>query len=387
MELKRLLNLAELLEKKSFFLLGPRSTGKTYLIRQQLREKALILDLLRTELFLRLNESPSELEGIIFSQPRDTRIVVLDEIQKIPELLDEVQRLIEEKHLQFLLTGSSARKLKKGRANLLGGRAWTAHLYPLCWAEMPQFNLDRYLRYGGLPHVVTSSNPEEELDAYVQVYLKEEILAEGLIRKIPPFSRFLKTAALSNGTQLNFTQIGNDCGVSPSTVREYYAILEDTLIGFLLEPWTASKKRKAIQTAKFYFFDTGVTHTIAGTKTIDRNSNIYGNSFEQFIGMELRAYLDYRRIKEPLSFWRTTHDFEVDYLVGDRVAIEVKATKKVTGRDLKGLLALQEEGIFKNFYLVSHDRIESKKENLHLLHWETFLDKLWKDQLIVLTTS
>jgi predicted AAA+ superfamily ATPase len=213
----RILNLLELLEKKSFFLFGPRSTGKTFLIHQQLKDQVIILDLLRAELFLRLSENPSELETLVSGQEAKGKIIVIDEVQKVPALLDEIHRLIEEKQLRFLLTGSSARKLKRGGANMLAGRAWIAHLFPLSWSEIPQFDLNRYLRYGGLPHVCQSEHPAEELDAYVQTYLKEEILTEGIIRKIPPFSRFLKAAALSNGQQLNFTQIGADCHVSPST--------------------------------------------------------------------------------------------------------------------------------------------------------------------------
>ena len=256
-----------------------------------------------------------------------------------------------------------------------------AKLFPLSFTEIPHFSLDRYLRYGGLPHIYPSVEPDEELDAYVQTYLKEEILEEGLIRKLPPFARFLKSAALSNGYQLNFTQLGSDCHVSPSTVREYYSILEDTLIGFLLESWTFSKKRKAVQTAKFYFFDPGVTHALAGTTSVDRNSNLYGASFEQFIGLELRTYLSYRRIKEPLTFWRSSHGFEVDYLVGNKVAIEVKATPSISPHHLKGLKALQEEGGFDTYVIVSHDKFEGKKEGINRMHWETFLENLWGDKI------
>ena len=201
-------------------------------------------------------------------------------------------------------------------------------MFPLIYREIPDFNLNRYLQYGGLPAVYLSDYPEEELDAYVNTYLKEEIMAEGLIRRLPPFSRFLKTIALANGEMINFTKLANDCQVPPSTVTEYVGLLEDTLIGFLLPAWTESKKRKAIKTGKFYFFDPGVTHMLAGTETLDRNSNLYGKSFEQFICMELRAYLSYRRKKIPLTYWRSKNGHEVDFLLGTRTAIEVKASKK-----------------------------------------------------------
>lgn len=381
MEFQRILDLGKLLTQKSFFLFGPRATGKTYLIQHQLADNAYTINLLKSELFIRLTDNPSDLESLIRELPKTT-IVVIDEVQKIPMLLDEVHRLIEEDKRRFLLTGSSARKLKRGHANMLAGRAWTANLFPLCWKEIPEFNLDRYLHFGGLPTVWQSEHPEEELDAYVQNYLKEEILMEGLIRKLPPFARFLRTAALCNSQMINFTQVASDAHVPPATVREYYAILEDTLIGHLLESWTGSKNRKAIQMAKFYFFDTGVTHAIAGTKFLDRNSNLYGASFEQFIGMELRAYLSYRRIKEPLCYWRSTHGHEVDYLIGEKVAIEVKSTSRTNSHHEKGLRALKEEDVFEKFYLVTHDRVESSENGITRLHWQTFLERLWGDQLI-----
>ncbi len=382
MEYKRLLNLPKLLKKKSFFLFGPRSTGKTYLIRQQLQKGSILIDLLKSNYFLRLSANPSELEHIIDADPNNHSIVVIDEVQKIPELLNEVHRLIEERpKLKFLLTGSSARKLRRGNADMLAGRAWKTNLFPLTWKEIPNFDLNRYLRYGGLPQVYPSKYPDEELDSYVQTYLNEEIRAEGLIRSLPPFSRFLKTAALSNGTVLNFTKIASDSQVPPSTVREYYSILEDTLLGFPLEPWTASKKRKAIQTSKFYFFDTGVTHTIAGTKTLDRNSNLYGNSFEQLIIMEIRAYLNYFRIKDPLTFWRSTHGREVDILIGDHTAVEIKSKQKISPKEQKGLRALSEECLFRNYYLVSQDQISTKYGNIISLFWEDFLKRLWDGDL------
>jgi len=291
--------------------------------------------------------------------------------------LDEVQRLIEAKRLRFFLTGSSARKLRRGQANLLAGRAWQANLFPLTWAELTDahFDLDRYLRYGGLPSVFLSQDPIEELQAYVHTYLSEEIQAEGLVRRLPQFSRFLQVAALSNGQILNFTSIGSDTQVSPSTVREYY-LLEDTLLGFLLPPWTKSRKRKAIATAKFYLFDTGVTHTLAGTRTLERNSDLYGRSFEHWIGMELRAALSYQRTHQELSYWRSTRQHEVDFIIGDEIAIEVKASQRVTTRDGKGLRALQEEGMLKRFYLVSQDPVERIADDIHSVHWQTFLSRL-----------
>lgn len=380
MEVSRQLQLAPLLAKKSFFLFGPRATGKTTVIRQQLSETANIIDLLDSRYFLKLSSSPHELESLIEANPAE--IIVVDEIQRIPELLNEIHRLIETKNVTFLLTGSSARKLRRGRANLLAGRVWEARMFPFIQGELQDFDLERYLRYGGLPAVYLSEYPEEELDAYVNTYLKEEIMAEGLIRRLPPFSRFLKTMALSNGEMINFTKLANDCLVPPSTVAEYVGLLEDTLIGFRLPAWTESKKRKAIKTGKFYFFDPGVTHMLAGTETMDRNSNLYGKSFEQFICMELRAYLSYRRKKLSLTYWRSKNGHEVDFLLGKKTAIEVKATQKISKNDFKGLKYLNEEGFFENLILVSQDPLSTRTANLLTLPWQKFLTDLWQDKFI-----
>lgn len=380
MEIKRQLQLAPLLAMKSFFLFGPRATGKTTLIGQQLAETATIIDLLDSRYFLRLSGAPHELESLIAAAPAD--IIVIDEIQRIPELLNEIHRLIESQDITFLLTGSSARKLRRGKANLLAGRVWDARMFPFIYQELADFDLNRYLRYGGLPAVYLSEYPEEALAAYVNTYLKEEILSEGLIRRLPPFSRFLKTMALSNGEMINFTKLANDCQVPPSTVTEYVGLLEDTLIGFLLPAWIESKKRKAIKTGKFYFFDPGVTHMLAGTETLDPNSNLYGKSFEQFICMELRAYLSYTRKRLPLAYWRSKNGHEVDFLLGTKTAVEVKASKKINRNDFKGLKYLKEEGVFNNLILVSRDPVSSLTDGVLTLPWQKFLSDLWRDKFV-----
>jgi predicted AAA+ superfamily ATPase len=379
-EIERQLKIEPLLAKKSFFLFGPRATGKSTLIRQQLTDKSFVIDLLDSRIFLKLSQAPYELESLIAASP--DKIVVIDEIQRIPELLNEVHRLIEAKRLTFLLTGSSTRKLKRGQANLLAGRFWESRLFPLIRREIKDFNLERFLRYGGLPAVYLSEFPQEELNAYVNTYLKEEIMAEGLLRRLPPFSRFLKTMAMANGEMINFTKLASDCQVPPSTVTEYVGLLEDTLVGFLLPAWIESKKRKAIKTGKFYFFDPGITHMLAGTETMDRNSNLYGKSFEQFICMELRAYLSYRRIKLPLMYWRSKNGHEVDFLLGVKTAIEVKASNRVSERDFKGLKYLDEEKVFEDFILVSHDPVNTVSGKFQALHWEKFLSDLWADKFV-----
>jgi len=375
----RILRLEKLLAEKSHFLLGPRGTGKTTVIVEQLKGKAVLIDLLRAEIYRQLLQYPEQLEEIVCVSlgAMKNKWIVIDEVQKIPELLDEVHRLIEEKKWKFLLTGSSARKLKGYNANLLGGRARRAEMFPFTYPEWKVFDLDRILIYGALPVVIDSKNPSEELYSYTDVYLKEEILQEGLVRKIAPFSRFLTVAALSSGELLNFSKMGSDAQIAPSTVIEHFNVLEDTLIGFRLEPWTKSVKRKAIMTAKFYFFDCGVTNTLAGIKSLDRNSDLYGKRFEQFIINEVRAYNSYHRKHAQLKFWREKHNAEVDLVIDDDVAIEMKATKKVSPSDLKGLLALQQEQVFKKLILVSQDPIERKADGMQLMYIENFLKRLW----------
>ncbi len=380
MEVERTIDLKNLLGRKSFFLFGPRATGKSTLVNRQLSDTATIIDLLDSRLFLRLSAAPHDLEAII--DAGDPRIIVIDEIQRSPALLNEIHRLIENRHIKFLLTGSSARKLRRGQANLLAGRVWEARLFPFTWKEAPDFNLERYLRYGGLPAVYLSEFPEEELDAYVNTYLKEEIMAEGLVRNLPPFTRFLRSMALANGYVINFTKLANDCQLPVSTVREHVGLLEDTLVGFFLPAWVESRKRKAIKSGKFYFFDPGVTHTLAGTRVLDRNSDLYGRSFEQFIGMEIRAYLSYSRIRLPFTYWRSIYGHEVDFLIGERTAVEVKATRRVVPGDLKGLKALAEERIFTDLFLVSQDKVATRQGNIQAIYWEDFLKRLWQGEVI-----
>ena len=381
MVIQRTLNLPNLLKKKSFFLFGPRATGKSFMIDQQLGENALILNLLRGELALRLMSQPSYLEKLIVAHPA-CDLVVLDEVQKIPQLLDEVHRLIESKGTRFLLTGSSARKLRRGAANLLAGRAWQANLFPLTSHEINQFDLARYLQYGGLPPVYLSEDPQEELHAYVDTYLKEEIQAESIIRKLPAFTRFLQCAALTSGQIINFSSIASDTGIPISTVREYYQILEDTFMGYLVPGWTKSQKRKATSTAKFYWFDLGVRNTLIGLNYISPQTDQYGLLFEHFIACELRAYLSYRRLRSPISYWQTRHHQEVDFIIGDDIAIEVKSTNKVVTKHLKSLRLLAEEKICRKHILVSQDPFQQCVDTINIMPWNDFLKQLWDDTIL-----
>ncbi|MDZ7793852.1 MAG: AAA family ATPase [Spirochaetia bacterium] len=257
-----MLDLPTLAQKKSLFLFGPRSTGKTTLLRAQFPGER-IINLLRSGVAIPLSHNPGELRELINAMPDSDLPVIIDEIQKIPALLDEVHDLIEERGLRFILTGSSARKLRRGGVNLLAGRAWQCNLFPLCSAQFHQDDLNRYLLYGGLPQVVDSEDPLEELDAYINTYLTEEIMAESLVQNLVHFSAFLRVAALSNSQQINFANVSRDTGVPASSVRAWFKILNDNFTGFMLDPWH-SPGRKAVATAKFYFFDTGVANFLAG---------------------------------------------------------------------------------------------------------------------------
>ncbi len=374
---KRILDVADLARKKSFFLFGPRSTGKTTLI-YQLFPAERVINLLKSSLFLSLARNPERLEEMITAMPYPELPVIIDEIQKLPSLLDEIHHLIESKGIHFVLTGSSGRKLRTSGVNLLAGRAWQCNLFPLCSAEIGTIDLDRYLLYGGLPQVVTSPEPAEELDAYINTYLKEEITAEALVQNLVHFSAFLRTAAISNAQQINYSNISRDTGVPVSSVRGWFEILMDTFLGFVLEPWK-SPKRKAVATAKFYFFDVGVANFLAGFHTLPRTSTEFGRAFEHFIAMELRAFLSYRRLKLPLQYWRTRDGLEVDFILGTEWAVEVKASNNIQKKDLQGLRALAEEGPFKKRVVVClEEQSRLTDDGILIQNWKDFLSSLWK---------
>lgn len=377
--LPRTLDVSNLLKQKSFFIFGPRGTGKTTLLRHQLPD-ARIYDLLDTRLFARLMKDP----GILAEENREgTGIIVIDEIQKLPSLLNEVHRMISQSGRTFLLTGSSARKLKRGAANLLAGRAWHADLFPLSSHEIPQFNLLKYLNRGGLPHVHFGDDPSEELENYVSLYLKEEIQSESLTRNLPAFSSFLDAIALSNGEEISMESFGRDCGVSPGTVRNYLQILEDTLVGFSLPGFTKTKKRKAISRIKHYLFDLGVVNTLCRRGEIRSGSELFGRAFEQFIVQEIRACTSYRRLGLPMTYWRSLSQFEVDLVVGNELALEIKGTQRVQDHDLKGLRALKEEGLVAQYAVVSLDP-ETRKttDSIQIYPWEIFLKLLWEGKIL-----
>ena len=368
----RLLNLEELLRQKSHFLFGPRQTGKTFLARRMLKN-ARFYDLLDSSTYLALSQNPGRIAEEVSSLDR---IVVIDEIQRIPGLLNEVHRLIEERGIRFLLTGSSARKLRRGGINLLGGRARTRHLHPLTYRELKGgFDLNRVIESGLLPSIYFSDNPGADLKAYAGTYLQQEIVAEGAARNIPAFSRFLGVAAFCNATIVNFTNVANDAQVARTTVYEYFDILKDTLLLHELPAWRQSKKRKPIASSKYYFFDVGILATLQGREFRPRTPE-FGEAFETYLMHELICYRDYVS-EEPLSYWRSTSGFEVDFIIGDHTAIEVKAKQNLSPVDLKSLNALSEEKKLKRYVCVSMEPRRRRIGDVIVLPYKEFLEELW----------
>jgi len=368
----RQLDISALLAKRSFFLLGPRQTGKTSLIHHALPD-TLFYDLLDSANYLALSHNPGRLAEEVGSS---IKRVVIDEIQRLPSLLNEVQRLIETRDVNFLLTGSSARKLRRGGINLLGGRAHVKYLHPLTYRELgDKFNLNHAIQRGLLPSIYFSDDPRADLESYAGLYLQQEIMAEGATRNIPAFSRFLKIAAHNNGGIVNFTNIASDAQVARTTVYEYYEILKDTLILRELPPWRKTVKRKPLASSKYYFFDVGVVSALQGRPFLPGTPE-FGEAFETFMMHELSSWSDYVS-GELLSFWRSTSGFEVDFIIGDHTAIEVKAKETVSAQDIKSLRALREEKKLKHFVCVCMEKRSREVDGIKILPYAEFINALW----------
>jgi len=369
----RALDLQALLGRKSHFLLGPRQTGKSTLIRHAL-PGVRIYNLLDSATFLTLSRQP---ERIAQELTAKDKIIVIDEIQRLPELLNEVHLLMEEKGVRFLLTGSSARKLRRGGVNLLGGRARVRHLHPFIRQELGDwFDITKALTRGLIPSIYFSDDPEEDLKAYAGAYLQEEIIAEGATRNAPAFSRFLRVAALCNATIVNFTNVASDAQVPRTTVHEYFQILKDTLIITELPAWKKTSKRKPLSSSKYYFFDIGVARHLQGRFLISPGTPEYGEAFETWMMHELHSYSDYRS-GTKLSFWRSASGYEVDVIMDDHTAIELKAAENVPARELKSLMALAEEGKMKRYICVCCESRRRTVNGITVLPWQEFLEALW----------
>ncbi len=363
--------------EETFFLWGPRQTGKTTLLRETYRD-ALWLDLLKADEYRRYLERPELLREELADRPLPNQVVI-DEIQKVPQLLDEVHWLHENSGVRFALCGSSARKVRHGAANLLGGRALRYALMGLTANELASdIDLDRLLNHGYLPRLYESNRTQRMLAAYVGDYLKEEIAAEGLVRNLPEFSGFLNAAALSDGDLVNFSNIARDCGVSSNTVKGHFGILEDTLLGGWLPAYTKRPKRRVIGAPKFYFSDVGVVNFLARRGHLEAGGELYGKAFENWVFHELSAYDAYHSTFAELHYWRLASGIEVDFIVGDMaVAIEAKASSRITADHMKGLRHLAQEHPRARRLVVCLERKRRRTEDgIEILPYRAFIDEL-----------
>jgi predicted AAA+ superfamily ATPase len=380
MYIKRLCPVKETLKSKSILFLGPRRTGKTHYIKNELKPDR-VYNLLLSKDFTRLASNP----GLIIEEMKhNDRLVVIDEIQKLPSLLDEIHHLIETTKVKFLITGSSARKLRRTYTSLMAGRARIVSLLPFTYLELKKagvFDLNRVLNYGSVPAIYLSEDPELELEDYCGIYIKEEIQAEAVVRKIENFSRFIKVAALSNTELINFTQISQDSQVPQRTIVEYFNILKDTLIGDMVEPFKSEKDRKTYSMAKFYFFDIGVSNYLASVGRIERGNYYYGKAFEHFIYNEIKAYRVYNNKKEEIQFWRDYNGNEIDFIIGGRIAIESKAVDMVNQKHLKGIKAFSNHNKLERKIIVSLDERERKINDVEIMPVYDFLDNLWSNKI------
>ena len=377
MYIARKLDVTSVSQTKSCFLFGPRQCGKSSLVRKTMPD-AHVFNLLSRDTFAHLAMNPNYIDETC----RDERPIVIDEIQKMPDLLDEVHRLIEEKGKRFILTGSSARKLRKGGVNLLGGRARVRNLHPFSASELgDQFNLDRAINIGLVPGIWFSDEPDEDLAGYVSLYLEQEIMQEGATRNLPAFSRFLEVAALSNGEQINYQSIASASQIPRSTVQEYFKILKDTLLASEVPVWRKGRSRKTVETAKFYLFDTGVTRRLSGRRELVRGTPEYGHAFESWIMHEIASYADAFRRDAEISYWRTRTNLEVDFIVNGEGAIEAKTARSATKDDLKGLRAIGDEGAFRHRILVADEPRPREVDGISILPWREFIGLLWSGAL------
>jgi predicted AAA+ superfamily ATPase len=370
--------------RENMFLWGPRQTGKTSLLRETYPD-SIWYDLLKTDLFVRFHTKPELLreELLTWDTPQ---IVVIDEVQKVPILLDEVHWLIENTAHHFVLCGSSARKVRRGHANLLGGRAVRYELFGLVSKELGQeFDIVRMVNHGYLPRHYLSEHPERLIRSYVQDYLKEEIAAEGLVRQLPAFADFLNAAALSDGELVNFTTIARDCGVSSPSIKGYFQILEDTLLGSFLQAYTKRPKRRVIQSPKFYFSDVGVVNHLAKRGVMQPASELFGKAFENWVHHELKAYQSYSGKHKEVRYWRLASGIEVDFVVGDmECAIEAKAATRPNPDHLRGLrqIGVDHKSLRRRILVNMEARARRTEDGIDILPAKTFAQRLWDGHLV-----
>jgi len=382
--IERVLRIA-LPARQSAFLWGPRKTGKSTYLRSAFPD-SLTFDLLQTDLMLELAKRPALLRERLLATPAEKlrSPVILDEIQKVPQLLDEVHWLIENRGLSFILCGSSARKLKRGGVNLLGGRAWRFEMHPLVSIEVGDLDLLRALNRGLVPAHYLNPGYRRSLAAYVVDYLKEEVFDEGLTRNVAAFSRFFEAVGYSHGDLTSYANIARDCGVDAKTVKEYYQILVDTLLGTFVEPWKRRQERQVIGKApKFYLFDVGVAGALTRRRIAEERGESFGRALEHFVLMEIQAHRSYRELDYGVHFWRTKSGLEVDFVLGDgEVAVEVKGTSRVDPSELRSLRAFVADHRPRHAILVCNERAPRIVEGIEILPWREFLARLWGGRVL-----
>ena len=366
---------------EGMFLFGGRQTGKSTLLKERF-PKAVYIDLLKSDLRNRFKQHPEEFRESLLRYPPET-LVIVDEIQKVPDLLDEVHSLMVSNGLWFILSGSSARKIKKSGANKLGGRAIPETLFPLVSAEIPDFDLGRAVQNGMIPRHYMVADARKRLQAYIDLYLSEEIAEEAAVQNLDDFVRFMEVAAISDGEIMNYENVASDCGVSANTVKAYYKILVDTLLGFEVPAYRKVIKRKLYKASRFYYFDVGIANYLTGRHHLSDKTPEYGHAFEHLIMQEIVAYLGYTDSEEPLSYWHTYDNHEVDAVIGDaRVAIEIKSTDHVDHDDKKGLTEFAKEHPGTKQILVSRDRISRRSGDVDLYYVTDFFKALWAGEII-----
>ena len=371
---------------RSFFLWGPRQVGKTTLLHRTYPE-ARFVDLLKADEFRRYAVRPETLrQEFLAERPSPPRQVVVDEVLKVPALLDEAHWMIENLGVHFAFAASSARKVRRRAAGLLGGRALRFELRGLTSAELgADFDLRRVLNYGFLPPVLRDGDPGERVESYVADYLKEEIAAEGMVRSLPAFSDFLEAASLADTEMVSFTNVAQDCGVSAHTAKAYYGILEDTLIGRFLPAYRKRPKRRVIRAPKFYFADVGLVNRLAHRGELMPGSELFGKAFENWVFHELGTWLTYTRSSERLSYWRLAGGTEVDFIMGDmRVAVEAKAASRIGSRHLKGVRSLVQDhpGVERRIVVCLEDRPLRTGDGIDVLPAAEFAERLWSGALL-----
>ncbi len=376
---KRICNLNQIADS-SIFLFGARQTGKSTLLRQIFPD-AIYIDLLDSNVRKRMELRPVLLYEMLHEKEEGT-LVIIDEIPEVPSLLNEVHRLIANHGLRFILCGSSARKLKRKGHNTLGGRAYPVFLYPFVSQEIPDFEIDRAVSYGMIPPHYLLQNPHRKLSAYIDIYLKEEIKEEALVRNLNSFQRFLEVAALTNGEIINLQNIAQECGISASTVSSYFDILEDTLVGYRVPAYKKHIKRRLVQAPRFYYFDVGVANHLLHRGKLLRGTPEYGHAFEHLVIQELIAFLHYTESNEQLTYWRTYTGMEVDAVIGDaHVAIEIKSVESVLPRHLKGLKAFGEEYATCRKIIVSLDQFNRTVDGIEHIYVLDFFKQLWAGEI------